>query len=207
MRARMPVLRRIAAAHVPALQAHAQMHPRVARLQALLATLAAAASPSSRDPSRAYISSPCLASAGKLAFTPYTVSPMRGTPSTCAATHASSRPSSAASSRATGSRHLPSLPVHSETAPASVAPAHPPPCAPSPCAPPTPPPPRYTASSGCSCFAKLRLLRQRANRLRIGAVDVKRRLAIFALRVVAPIVPVDPQSSSSCTPHRAAGPA
>ena len=39
MCARMAILRRIAAAHMAALQAHAQMHPRVARLQALFASL------------------------------------------------------------------------------------------------------------------------------------------------------------------------
>jgi hypothetical protein len=39
MRARMAVLRRVAAAHMPTRQAQAQMHPRIAHLQTLLATL------------------------------------------------------------------------------------------------------------------------------------------------------------------------
>jgi hypothetical protein len=39
MRTRMTVRRRVAAAHMPALQAHPQMHPRIAALQTLLASL------------------------------------------------------------------------------------------------------------------------------------------------------------------------
>ena len=39
MRPRMTARRRVAAAHMPALQAHAQMHPRVADFEALLVPL------------------------------------------------------------------------------------------------------------------------------------------------------------------------
>ena len=73
MRPRMAVLRRVAAAHMPALQAHAQMHPRVARLQALLASLGAVASRSSHDPSRECIDRHPLTSVSGKDSAPHTI--------------------------------------------------------------------------------------------------------------------------------------
>ena len=114
---------------------------------------------------------------------PDTAPPALGMPRSAPPTHASSRPSSAASSRATGSAMAMAAPALRNSARVLAGQHILDTCAPSRCARPTRLQLQCTASAGCSCAASPESLRQRADRLRIGAVDLAAALRHRRFRV------------------------